>query len=204
MAIRNHCDRRLAGAGILFILCLALTVGCASAAAPQADSPTWKLLRQNAPGYVVMMRHAEAPGTGDPANFRLEDCATQRNLSPAGRAQAKRMGETFRRRNIRIAQVLSSQWCRCLDTAQLLQLGPVKPFPALNSFFQNRRSEAQQTAAVRQLILNHRQKNGVLILVSHQVNITAISGIFPQSGAAVVLQANDRGDVTVVGQLPPA
>jgi phosphohistidine phosphatase SixA len=186
-----------------FILCLSLTIGCASAAVPQADSPTWKLLRQNAPGYVVMMRHAEAPGTGDPTNFRLNDCSTQRNLSPAGRAQAKRIGEAFRQRNIRIAQVLSSQWCRCLDTAQLLQLGPVKPFPALNSFFQNRRAEAKQTAAVRQLILNHRQANGALILVSHQVNITAVSGIFPQSGAAVVLKANDRGDIAVVGQLPP-
>lgn len=203
MGTRTYGDRRLARAGMRFILCLSLTIGCASAAVPQADSPTWKLLRQNAPGYVVMMRHAEAPGTGDPTNFRLNDCSTQRNLSPAGRAQAKRIGEAFRQRNIRIAQVLSSQWCRCLDTAQLLQLGPVKPFPALNSFFQNRRAEAKQTAAVRQLILNHRQANGALILVSHQVNITAVSGIFPQSGAAVVLKANDRGDIAVVGQLPP-
>lgn len=150
-----------------------------------------------------MLRHAEAPGTGDPPEFRLDDCTTQRNLSPAGRAQAERIGQAFRRRQIQIAQVLSSQWCRCLDTARLLQLGPVQPLPALNSFFQNRRTEGKQTAAVRQLIQRHRQTPGVLLLVTHQVNITAISGIVPRSGAAVVLKATPKGEVEVVGELPP-
>jgi phosphohistidine phosphatase SixA len=172
-------------------------------AQPQQDNPTWQKLRQNSPGYVVMLRHAEAPGTGDPPEFRLDDCATQRNLSPGGRAQATRIGQAFRRRQIQIAQVFSSQWCRCLETARLLQLGSVKPLPALNSFFQNRRTEGKQTATVRQLIVNHRPNSGILLLVTHQVNITAISGIIPRSGAAVVLKANDQGRIEVVGELPP-
>lgn len=176
---------------------------CQAIALPDQDNLTWQALRQNAPGYVVMLRHAEAPGTGDPSEFRLDDCSTQRNLSPAGKEQAMRVGQAFRRRQIQIAQVFSSQWCRCLDTARLLKLGPVQPLPALNSFFQNRRTEGQQTATVRQLIVNHRQKPGVLLLVTHQVNITAISGIVPRSGAAVVLKANNQGRVEVVGELPP-
>lgn len=196
-------DRRYPVQQFGFSLAFLLTAGCGVAAVPPNDTPTWKLLRQNTPGYVVMMRHAEAPGTGDPANFKLGDCSTQRNLSAEGRAQARQIGQAFRRRNIQIAEVLSSQWCRCLDTAKLLQLGPVKPFPALNSFFQNRRTEAKQTAAVRQRILNHRKISGVLILVTHQVNITAISGIVPRSGASVVLKGSDHGEVKVIGQLPP-
>lgn len=196
-------DRRYLVQQSGFILAFLFATGCGVAAVPPSDTPTWKLLRQNTPGYVVMMRHAEAPGTGDPANFRLGDCSTQRNLSPAGKTQATRIGQAFRQRNIQIAGVFSSQWCRCLDTAKLLQLGPIKPFPSLNSFFQNRSTEAKQTAAVRRLILSHRQTSGVLVLVTHQVNITAISGIVPRSGASVVLRGNDRGEVKVIGQLPP-
>jgi phosphohistidine phosphatase SixA len=191
------------------ILGLVLAMGCGAIANPNQstpiqNTPMWRVLQQNPVGYVVMMRHAEAPGTGDPANFRLDDCSTQRNLSPQGRAQAERIGRSFRQRQITIAQVFSSQWCRCLETARLLQLGSVKPLPALNSFFQNPRSEARQTAAIRQLILNHRQTPGVLLLVTHQVNITAISEVVPASGAAVVLKAGDRGKIEVIGQLPAA
>ncbi len=104
----------------------------------------WSVLRGT--GKVVLMRHAIAPGTGDPNEFRLDDCSTQRNLSAEGREQARQAGEQFRKRKIPIKQVLSSQWCRCLETAKLLNLGEVKPEPALNSFFRDYSTEDIQTA----------------------------------------------------------
>lgn len=160
----------------------------------------WNLLRQGT-GYVVMLRHALAPGTGDPANFRLEDCTTQRNLSEAGRQQAIQIGATFRQYQIPVDAVFSSQWCRCLETAKLMNLGTVEPLPAINSFFQDSTTEPQQTAQVRQLILDRRNTSGVTILVTHQVNITAITGIVPASGSMVVLRANGVA-VETVGEIP--
>jgi phosphohistidine phosphatase SixA len=159
------------------------------------------MLQQNSPGYVVMMRHTEAPGVGDPAGFRLEDCSTQRNLSTSGRSQAAKIGQEFRRRNIRVTKVLSSQLCRCLDTAKLLNLGPVEPFPALNSLFQNSKAEPTQTSTVRRFIVNNRETKGVIILVTHQVNITALTGIVPRSGESVLLKADSSGKVSVFGRL---
>jgi phosphohistidine phosphatase SixA len=162
---------------------------------------TWKLLQQGKPGYMVLMRHAEAPGTGDPANFQLGDCSTQRNLSAAGRSQAAKIGQVFRDRAIPIATILSSQWCRCLDTARLLDLGAVKPFPALNSFFQDSTREPSQTATVRQWIKTHSTQKGVSILVTHQVNITALTNIFPKSGELVVLHTAADGRIQIVGRI---
>ena len=205
---------------IAFIL-LVLVAGCSFTPSPTlspasptpsaiASSPTtsakkediWSLLQQEEPGYVVMMRHAITPGTGDPANFRVEDCTTQRNLSAEGRAQAVRMGEAFRRRNIRVARILSSQWCRCLETARLMNLGTVEAFPAINSFFSDRLAEPRQTAQVRQFIVDNRSTPGLIVLVTHQVNITAIADLVPQSGESVVLRANQQNQqVELVGQI---
>ncbi len=169
-------------------------------ASKQADA-TWSKLQRGESGYVVMIRHALAPGTGDPSNFRLDDCSTQRNLSAEGRAQAVRMGEAFRRRQIRVAKILSSQWCRCLETAKLMNLGPVEPFEALNSFFSQPRAEAKQTEQVRQLIVDNRDTQGVVILITHQVNITAITDVVPRSGEALVLRANQGDRVELIGGL---
>ena len=81
-------------------------------------------------GHVLMMRHAYAPGFGDPPGFQLDDCTTQRNLDTAGRAQASAIGDWLRRQGVQEAQVYSSLWCRNLETARLLNLGPVTPLPA--------------------------------------------------------------------------
>ena len=86
-------------------------------------------------GYILMIRHALAPGTGDPVNFKIGDCSTQRNLDDRGRAQARSIGERLRSSGIAKARVYSSQWCRCLETAELINLGSATPLPALNSFF---------------------------------------------------------------------
>lgn len=168
----------------------------------EAEADIWAQMRQGT-GYVVLLRHAQTvPGTGDPPGLQLEDCATQRNLSEAGREQAARIGQVFRDRNIPIHQVLSSQYCRCLDTAKLLGLGEVEPSPMLNSTFTNRANEANQTAQVRQRIVSHRTTPGVIVMVSHFVNIGDISGINPPSGGAVVVRTNQQGEVEVVETIP--
>jgi phosphohistidine phosphatase SixA len=158
-------------------------------------------LRQGT-GYVVLLRHAQAePGTGDPPGFRLNDCSTQRNLSAEGRIQAAWIGQVFRDRKVPITHVLSSQYCRCLDTANLLNLGIVKPFPSLNSIFEDRTTAAEQRQQIRQRVLDHRNTIGVIVMVSHFANIVDISGVSPQPGGAVVVRANLQKDLDVVGQI---
>lgn len=166
----------------------------------KSSEKLWAELKTN--GTVILIRHALAPGTGDPANFNLNNCATQRNLSEQGRAQARSIGAELRNRGIKIKQVLSSQWCRCLETAKLMNVGLVKPEPVLNSFFQDRSSAKAQTEALRQIIARHRQDQGFLVMVTHQVNITALTDIFPSSGGIVVVRGKADGSVQVLGQNP--
>ncbi len=177
------------------------TVTTPSTTASAKEEAPWSLLQRGESGYIVMMRHAFAPGTGDPPNFRLEDCSTQRNLSAEGRAQAVRMGEAFRRRNIQVARILSSQWCRCLETARLMNLGTVEAFPPINSFFSQARKEAAQTTEVRKFIADNRNTKGAIVMITHQVNITAVTDVVPQSGESVVLRANQQGQVELVGRI---
>lgn len=184
------------------VLTFLFLVGLVASAPALADDTLWAALRGG--GHVALMRHATAPGVGDPAGFKVEDCATQRNLSAAGREQARRIGERFRARGIAAARVYSSQWCRCLDTARMLGLGEITPFAGLNSFFRDGGRESAQTAEVRALIARELASGvpaqGPLVLVTHQVNVTALSGVYPASGEIVVLRAN--GDVlTVVGRM---
>jgi phosphohistidine phosphatase SixA len=188
-------------------LALVLSIGAGNATAT-SDAATnaqtqagWQLLQRGETGLVVAMRHAIAPGTGDPANFKLSDCSTQRNLSTQGRTQAQQIGAEFRNRNIKIARVLSSQWCRCLETAKLINLGKVEPLRALNSFFRDSSQEARQTATVRKLIVDNRNTKGAVIMVTHQVNITAITNIVPQSGEAVILKSDGQGKIKIVGRI---
>lgn len=162
----------------------------------------WSMLA--APGHVVLMRHADAPGTGDPTSFRLGDCTTQRNLGERGRAQARRLGEAFRRRSIPVALILTSQWCRARETAELMALGPVEDEPAaLNSFFGRPGEREAATAALRRRLAALPSGAALVVMVTHQVNITALTGVFPASGELVVLKRDARGDVAMVGRLPP-
>lgn len=152
------------------------------------------------PGAILLMRHALAPGTGDPAHFDLEDCGTQRNLSDEGRAQARAIGVALEERGIRVDEVLTSQWCRCRETAQLLDLGTVSDFPPLNSFFRDRSTAAAQTLAtldhLADLPDDHRP-----LLVTHQVNISALAGVFPRSGELIVVDISEAGHVDVLGRI---
>lgn len=178
--------RALVMAGMLWMCCLSTGM---------AMPELWQALRSGE--AVGLMRHAEAPGTGDPAGFRLDDCTTQRNLSAAGRDQAARLGERFRSNGIAAAEIRSSQWCRCRDTATGLALGPVQVAAPLNSFFGASGAAADSTAAFRRLIAAL-PADKPAVLVTHQVNITALTGVYPRSGEVVVVK---RADLAVLGRL---
>jgi phosphohistidine phosphatase SixA len=177
----------------LALLLLALTGGTAA-----ADEAAWAALRE---GGIALFRHANAPGTGDPPGMRLGDCRTQRNLDEAGRAQAQRIGEAFRARGVAVGAVLSSAWCRAVDTAELAFPGRVRREPAFDSFFDQRGRRDAQTADARRALQEWRGP-GALVVVTHQVNVTALTGVFPASGEAVVLKPGPDG-FKAVGRIRP-
>lgn len=152
-------------------------------------------------GVAVLLRHAQTePGIGDPPGYRLDDCATQRNLSAEGRAQAQRIGAAFRARRVHIDEVRSSRWCRCLDTARLaFPRHDVQPLEALNSFFDDRSLAPAQTAALRAYVQQLGRRNAVL--VTHMVNIAALAGDGVAMGEAVLVRSAPGG-VETVGRLP--
>lgn len=162
------------------------------------DSQIWEALKTD--GHIALLRHALAPGTGDPPAFQLDDCTTQRNLSDQGRAQAKQIGDRFRENGIPAAEVYSSQWCRCLDTAALLSLGKVKQLEAINSFFQNFERREEQTASLEKWIRS-RTLNEPIVLITHQVNITALTGNFAAAGELIVVRVPEGAPLEVVGTL---
>lgn len=146
------------------------------------------------------MRHALAPGTGDPPEFSVNDCSTQRNLSDEGRQQAKRIGDRFRANGIQEAVVFSSQWCRCMDTAELLGLGAVTELPVINSFFQDYSRREPQTKMLREW-LGKQDFAKPLVLVTHQVNINALTNVYTSSGEMVIVRINKSGELSVAGSI---
>lgn len=164
-----------------------------------ADEAAWQALAQ--PGTAALMRHATAPGIGDPEGFRLDDCTTQRNLDAAGRAEARAMGAAFRARGIRVDRVLTSRWCRCRDTARLLDVASVEDFSALDSLFGARAAAAERGAAVQEL-LAARAATEKLVLVTHQANIRALTGSGLQSAEIIVVAPTPDG-LEVRGRISP-
>lgn len=182
-----------------FLVFLIVLLGLPDAA--RANEALWDLLKSG--GQVAVIRHASTvPGFGDPPGYRLKDCSTQRNLSEAGREESRRIGQAFRARGVPVERVLSSQWCRCLETARLA-FGSATPWTPLNSFFDDRSREPERTSEVRKLA-GSRPPNGNIILVTHQVNITALTGISPAQGEMVILTPSGDGDFRVAGRLRPA
>jgi broad specificity phosphatase PhoE len=168
--------------------------------AAEKSAAAWQLLQQG--GLVVFIRHSLAPGVGDPPGFTLGDCTTQRTLSEDGRRQARTLGEAFRRRGVPIEKVYSSQWCRCRETARLA-FGSYTEHQALNSFFAQPELKIAQTAAMNSLLEENRPQSGNLILVTHQVNITALTGIVPAPSEMVLarINANAVGGLTVCARI---
>jgi broad specificity phosphatase PhoE len=158
------------------------------------------------PGVAVLIRHAQTePGTGDPPGYRLEDCSSQRQLSDAGRAQARALARTLAAHGLVATEVRASRWCRCLETARL-GFDQVQPWPALDSFFDEPARGPAQTAELRAALLAL-PRGAVAVWVTHQVNITAVSGTVPAMGEALVLRARPGRDgqpqVQTLARLPP-
>lgn len=186
--------RRLCSAGSIAVA-LALFAGCALAAEPL---PLAELAK---PGRVLMLRHANAPGTGDPANFKPGDCSTQRNLDAAGRAQAAQLGERLAKAGVTRAKIYSSQWCRCLETARLLKLGPVSELPALNSFFGRQQERDATLAALREFLAGLPVDGPPVVLVTHQFTINAFTGQGTASGGGTVFELNRSGAPRAMGEV---
>ena len=144
-----------------------------------------EVIKKNISANVIFLRHALAPGVGDPENFIKEDCSTQRNLNNKGRLQARLIGNYLRSTNLKFSQILTSEWCRCIDTAKELNLGQWTTFSGLNSFFQVYEKKDQ--------VMNKLQKkldslgySDLALFVTHQVVISEQTGIMPQSGEMVL------------------
>jgi phosphohistidine phosphatase SixA len=152
-------------------------------------------------GHVLMIRHAYAPGTGDPGNFKIGDCTTQRNIDDRGRSQARQTGKWLRERGIDTARVYSSQWCRCLETARLMALGSVTELPALNSFFEKPEDREPNLAALRGFLSRQPAEGTLLVLVTHYVTILGITDEAVSSGEAVVLKLTGTGGFNVLGRM---
>ena len=178
--------------------CLAVLIGLALAFPAIADdAAAWAALK--AGGHAVLLRHATTdPGVGDPPGYKLGDCPSQRNLSAPGRDQARALGERVKANGAAIGPVLTSRFCRCVDTA-MLAFGRADAFPALDNIFDNRDAEPARTRAVRERVRAWRGP-GTLVLVTHGVNITAIAGVAVGMGEAVVV---DR-EMRVVGRIASA
>lgn len=190
-------DRTETG-GTAIALLAGICVFLGTIAPATAADTAWAALRLG--GHLALMRHALAPGAGDPPDFVLEDCATQRNLSQEGRDQAARIGAEARANGITAARVLSSQWCRCLETANLLGLGPVEPMPALNSSFRHPENAIDQTLAVEAWIASQEIAQP-LFLVTHQANITALTGVYPRSGEILIVAPEADGGLVLIERL---
>jgi len=183
------------------LLTLVATAGVLALAHHPARAASLPLNELAQPGRVLMLRHALAPGIGDPPGFRIGDCATQRNLDATGRAQASRLGERLRAAGVSRARIYSSQWCRTLETARLLGLGPVTELPALNSFFERAADRDANVAAVRAFIARLPADGAPVILVTHQVTISAVTGEYADSGGGTILQLNGTASPRLLGTI---
>ena len=175
----------------LSLLCALAVTAALLLVAPRARADGDAGIR--APGVHLLMRHALAPGTGDPDGFTQGDCSTQRNLSAAGRLQAARTGDRLRAAGILPDRILTSRWCRCRETAGLLALGPVADAPAIDSFFRAPGRKKRQTAETVDLLRAATARGEKLLLVTHQVNITALTGVFPQSAEILAVEVTQEG-----------
>lgn len=181
---------------ILCVACLLFTSGAHAEDNPEA----WQALAEGK--AVLILRHALAPGVGDPASFKVDDCSTQRNLNEAGREQARAWKPLLAEHGIYQARVFSSQWCRCLETAREMNVGPVEEMTSLNSFFQNRGNGAMQTRQTISIV-NALEEGRPVVLVSHQVNITALTDVYPSSNEGVILALPLSESPTVLARVAP-
>ena len=154
-----------------------------------ATEQAWDFTREG--NKIILIRHSLAPGGGDPAEFKIDDCKTQRNLNRIGINQSKKIGKLFKKNNVPIDQVLSSQWCRCKDTAKYA-FGNYKEFTALNSTFQSpyNKNEGKQLKELYNFVKKWNGKGKNLVLITHYSIITAVTNAVPSSGEIVIADKN--------------
>lgn len=163
-----------------------------------ASEALWALLRSG--GQVVLIRHAiTTPGVGDPPGMRLDDCRTQRNLTDDGRRHAREVGEAFRARGIVVDRVLTSPWCRCIETARLA-FGPAELSSALGNLFGRPELQAKQVGEM-EILVGGFAGRGNLMLVSHGSTIAALTGINPSPAEMVVVTPRGQGRFDARGRL---
>lgn len=191
--------RRTSLSGLLFALVFSFGQPLAFSEALPDEEGIWAALKSG--GYVVLMRHAiTEPGIGDPPGFTLDDCRTQRNLSAQGRIDAQHIGEAFRRRGVPVSEVLSSRWCRCLETAKLA-FGSVTPAPMLDSMFRETGTAGEEK--MRQVFAAAKRRPSAenLVFVTHNQNILALTGLSVASGEMVIAVPKGDEQFKVFGRL---
>src|SRR6266446_3315438 len=167
----------------LVLATLAIWLLVAPVAAADDSQEAWAALVSGK--HVALIRHGNAPpGYGDPPGFKIDDCATQRNLDEKGRAQAGALGEAFRQHGVRADKILSSPWCRCLETARLMGLGPVDATWAVAASDKS----PERLAALRQMVSGW-SGPGTLVLVTHGLTVQSLVGILPGQAETVVLRS---------------
>ena len=154
-----------------------------------ASNQAWNLAQEG--NKILLIRHSLAPGGGDPPGFKINDCKTQRNLNRTGINQSKKIGKLFKKNKVPVDQVLSSQWCRCKDTAKYA-FGNFKEFAALNSTFQSpyNKNEGKQLKELYEFIKKWDGKGKNLVLITHYSIITAVTNAVPSSGEIVIADKN--------------
>lgn len=191
--------RRLIGRAVLsfFVLSLVNTPGLAA----DASNEAWAALAKGR--HVALIRHGNAPPGygGDPRGFRFDDCKTQRNLDDMGREQARALGEAFRKHGVRVDRVVSSPICRCLETGQLMAVGPVETSWAL---LPDSRGSDVRLLKLKEMVSSWRGP-GTLVLVTHGLTVGRLTGLTLQQAETLVLQptpANAQGG-SPVGRIAP-
>jgi phosphohistidine phosphatase SixA len=180
---------------IRFVIFTLLLGFCSTKEVAGADDAANGSTALRAGGHVALMRHADAPGgVGDPPGFRVDDCATQRNLSEKGRADAEKIGSRLKREGIAFEKILSSPWCRCIDTARLMDLGTVETEATFGNVVVLKDQRQTLTAGARALIAQW-TASGNLLVVTHGANIQALIGVWLASGEIVVVKGgSDRAE----------
>jgi phosphohistidine phosphatase SixA len=183
----------------LVFVALAIWLPAAPGAAAGDSQDAWTALVNG--GHVALIRHGNAPPGygGDPPGFKIDDCATQRNLDEKGRAQARALGEGFRQRGVRADKILSSPWCRCLETARLMALGPVD-----GTWVAAASDRSRDRLAVLREMLGSWRGPGTLVVVTHALTVQALVGIMPDQAETVVVRPKPGTEpgVEVVGRIP--
>lgn len=178
-------SRSLGRLGRVVTSILALSLAIPADLAADDSTEAWAALVKG--GHVALVRHGNAPPGygGDPPGFKLDDCRTQRNLDELGREQARALGEAFRSRGVRVDRVVSSPWCRCLETARLMAVGPIVSSWAL---VPDREPRAPARLLELKELVSAWRGSGTLVLVTHALTIRPLTGFLPHQAETVVLR----------------